>query len=50
MGSTRKPEEIYQMIERFCLGRKRIEIFGETHNIRDGWYKYISLYINILVY
>ena len=45
MGSTRKPEEIYQMIERFCLGRKRIEIFGETHNIRDGWYKYISLYI-----
>ena len=41
MGSTRKPEEIYQMIERFCLGRKRIEIFGETHNIRDGWYNYI---------
>lgn len=38
MGSTRKPDEIYQMIERFCLGRKRIELFGETHNIREGWY------------
>jgi mRNA (2'-O-methyladenosine-N6-)-methyltransferase len=37
MGSTEKPEEIYSMIERFCLGRRRIELFGETHNIRDGW-------------
>jgi mRNA (2'-O-methyladenosine-N6-)-methyltransferase len=39
MGSTRKPEEIYSMMERFCLGRKRIELFGEIHNIRDGWYQ-----------
>jgi N6-adenosine-specific RNA methylase IME4 len=23
-----KPEEIYKIIERFCLGRKRLEIFG----------------------
>ncbi len=36
-GGTQKPEELYQIIERFCLGRKRIELFGEEHNIRPGW-------------
>lgn len=36
-GSLKKPEEIYDIIERFCLGRKRIELFGENHNIREGW-------------
>jgi N6-adenosine-specific RNA methylase IME4 len=36
-GSTEKPQELYRMIERFCLGRKRIELFGEDHNIRPGW-------------
>lgn len=37
IGLTQKPQEIYDIIERFCLGRKRIELFGETHNIRNGW-------------
>jgi mRNA (2'-O-methyladenosine-N6-)-methyltransferase len=37
MCSTKKPTEIYQIIERFCLGRKRLELFGENHNIRPGW-------------
>lgn len=36
-GSTEKPQELYRIIERFCLGRKRIELFGEDHNIRPGW-------------
>eukprot|EP01022_Parablepharisma_sp_SALTPOND_P017416 TRINITY_DN2775_c0_g1_i1.p1 TRINITY_DN2775_c0_g1~~TRINITY_DN2775_c0_g1_i1.p1 ORF type:complete len:475 (+),score=29.58 TRINITY_DN2775_c0_g1_i1:97-1425(+) len=36
-GSTKKPEELYEIIERFCLGRRRIELFGEDHNIRRGW-------------
>ena len=36
-GSTRKPEELYEIIERFCLGRRRIELFGQDHNIRKGW-------------
>jgi len=36
-GSTKKPEELYEIIERFCLGRRRIELFGEDHNIRAGW-------------
>ena len=36
-SSTEKPLELYRIIERFCLGRKRIELFGEDHNIRSGW-------------
>jgi len=36
-GFTEKPQELYRIIERFCLGRKRIELFGEDHNIRPGW-------------
>jgi N6-adenosine-specific RNA methylase IME4 len=35
--STEKPEELYRIIERFCLGRKRIELFGEDRNKRPGW-------------
>lgn len=34
---TEKPQELYRIIERFCLGRKRLELFGEDHNIRNGW-------------
>lgn len=37
IGSMKKPLEIYEIIERFCLGRKRLELFGETANIRNGW-------------
>ncbi|KAK9918982.1 hypothetical protein WJX75_008465 [Coccomyxa subellipsoidea] len=36
-GSTRKPDEIYSLIEHFSLGRRRLELFGEDHNIRPGW-------------
>jgi mRNA (2'-O-methyladenosine-N6-)-methyltransferase len=32
-----KPSEVYDIIERFCLGRKRIELFGTNNNIRNGW-------------
>lgn len=37
LGSTKKPDEIYNIIERFCLGRKRIELFAEISGIRKGW-------------
>lgn len=30
MGSTRKPEELYSIVEHFCLGRRRLELFGEV--------------------
>ena len=36
-GSTEKPEELYGIIEHFCLARRRIELFGLDRNIRDGW-------------
>lgn len=29
-GSLRKPEEMYNIIEHFCLGRRRLELFGEV--------------------
>lgn len=32
-----KPEELYKIIEKFCLGRRKIELFGTNRNIRNGW-------------
>lgn len=37
VGSTQKPEDMYRIIEHFALGRRRLELFGEDHNIRAGW-------------
>ena len=31
-GSTEKLVELYRVIERFYIGRKRIELFGEDRN------------------
>lgn len=36
-GSTQKPTELYETIEHFCLGRRRLELFGLDRNLRDGW-------------
>jgi hypothetical protein len=36
-GSTKKPDDMYRIIEHFALGRRRLELFGEDHNIRPGW-------------
>jgi len=35
--AERKPEELYRIIERFCLGTRRLELFGRDHNCRRGW-------------
>ncbi|WAR59547.1 hypothetical protein PtB15_11B187 [Puccinia triticina] len=32
-----KPEELYQLIENFCLGRRRLELFGSSRCLRPGW-------------
>ncbi|KAF8065623.1 mettl14 [Scenedesmus sp. PABB004] len=37
LGSTEKPDELYGIIERFVNGRRRLELFGEDHNVREGW-------------
>jgi len=32
-----KPEEIFHIIEHFCLGRRRLHLFGKDVSIRPGW-------------
>ncbi|KDN39256.1 MT-A70-domain-containing protein [Tilletiaria anomala UBC 951] len=32
-----KPPELYNLIENFCLGTRRIELFGRNRNLRRGW-------------
>lgn len=32
-----KPPELYSLIENFCLGTRRIELFGTNRNLREGW-------------
>ena len=34
---TRKPPEMYYLIENFCLGIRRLEIFGRPSSLRRGW-------------
>uniref|UniRef100_U5EWJ3 N(6)-adenosine-methyltransferase non-catalytic subunit METTL14 n=1 Tax=Corethrella appendiculata TaxID=1370023 RepID=U5EWJ3_9DIPT len=36
-GSLDKPIEIFHIIEHFCLGRRRLHIFGRDSTIRPGW-------------
>ena len=36
-GSDEKPIEIFHMIEHFCLGRRRLHVFGRDSSIRPGW-------------
>ena len=37
--TSRKPEEIYSLIERIApgLNKRRLELFGRKHNTRPGW-------------
>jgi mRNA (2'-O-methyladenosine-N6-)-methyltransferase len=35
--TSRKPDEIYGIIERMCPESKRVELFGRVHNTRPGW-------------
>ena len=32
-----KPKEIFHIIEHFCLGRRRLHLFGNDASIRPGW-------------
>lgn len=34
---TRKPPETYSLVENFCLGTRRLEIFGKLSSLRRGW-------------
>uniref|UniRef100_A0A674P0X6 N(6)-adenosine-methyltransferase non-catalytic subunit METTL14 n=1 Tax=Takifugu rubripes TaxID=31033 RepID=A0A674P0X6_TAKRU len=37
MGNVEKPVEIFHIIEHFCLGRRRLHLFGRDSTIRPGW-------------
>ncbi|GAA5821605.1 hypothetical protein JCM11251_000930 [Rhodosporidiobolus azoricus] len=39
--TSRKPDELYEMIERVMGGRgkgRKVELFGREHNLREGWW------------
>ena len=36
-GSDEKPVEMFHIAEHFCLGRRRLHIFGRDSSIRPGW-------------
>ena len=36
-GCEKKPEEIFHIIEHFCLGKRRLYLFGRENTIRPGW-------------
>ena len=35
--TSRKPDELYGIIERCCPGGRKVELFGRRHNGRHGW-------------
>ena len=35
--TSRKPDEVYGLIERMCPGGRKVEIFGRKHNTRPGY-------------
>lgn len=37
IGNFDKPSEIKTLIERFCLGRRRLELFGNDRSTGKGW-------------
>lgn len=37
LDPTRKPPEMYTLIENFCLGTRRLEVFGKRSSLRRGW-------------
>lgn len=36
-GVPDKPQDIFRIIERFCLGRRRLYLFGRDSTVRPGW-------------
>lgn len=49
LGSTAKPEELYGIVERFCLGRRRLELFGALCcPFRVGLFGDIAMQLEVL--
>lgn len=37
ISPLKKPHELYTIAENFCLGTRRLELFGTNRNLRRGW-------------
>ena len=35
--TSRKPDEMYQLLERLAPGTRKLELFGRPHNVHKGW-------------
>lgn len=35
--TSRKPDEMYSLLERLSPGTRKIEIFARSHNLNPGW-------------
>lgn len=50
MGNVEKPVEIFHIIEHFCLGRRRLHLFGRDSTIRPGQLNANSIYFCFFFY
>jgi len=35
--TSRKPDEMYSLLERLSPGTRKLEIFARSHNLQPGW-------------
>jgi mRNA (2'-O-methyladenosine-N6-)-methyltransferase len=35
--TSRKPDELYPLLERLSPGTRKLEVFARQHNVRPGW-------------
>ena len=35
--TSRKPDEMYDLLERLAPGQRKLELFGRPHNVHKGW-------------
>lgn len=35
--TSRKPDEMYPLLERLSPGTRKLELFARTHNLHNGW-------------
>ena len=49
-GDISKPEEIFHIIEHFCLGRRRLHLFGTDNSIRPGPVPAIHWFSSYILY
>jgi mRNA (2'-O-methyladenosine-N6-)-methyltransferase len=47
--TSRKPDEVYGLIERMCPGGRKVEIFGRKHNTRPGYAYENELFFAVVV-